>query len=203
MELDHVLYGVGDLDKAAARFLEEYGLTSVEGGRHPQLGTANRIIPVGRGQFLELIAVVDQDSPHPVAKVLGALVSNGDRLFASCLRPDDLDAVAQRLSLSPVTARRNNPDGSVHEWRLAGLDAAAGPDRLPFFIDWGSAPGWSHLEPRHTVETRGFAWLETGGDASRLRDWIGDDRVPIRVVAGEPGPHAVAIATPDGELVIR
>jgi hypothetical protein len=43
MELDHVLVAVDDLDAAATRVEERYGLASVEGGRHQGLGTANRI----------------------------------------------------------------------------------------------------------------------------------------------------------------
>lgn len=183
--------------------MDDYGLLSVEGGRHLEFGTANRIIPVGRGQFLELMAVADNESRHPLATVLRNIVSGRDRLFASCLRPKDLDAVAQRLSLTVITARRRNPDGTDHEWRLAGVDAALGPDRLPFFIDWGTSPGWAHLQPHHTMEADGIAWLEVGGDEARVREWIGDESVPFRVVAGEPGPHAVAIATADGQIVLR
>src|SRR2546422_8395151 len=168
LQIDHVLYGVQDLEAAGRRFRRDYGLWSAEGGRHLNLGTANRIIPVGRSQFVELIAVVDPDSRHPMAEALRESLSGGDRLFGACLRPDDLDAVARRLSIPALPARRRHADGSEHEWRLAGIDAAAGPERLPFFIDWGTAPGWSHLEPHQTRATDGIAWLEVGGGEARV-----------------------------------
>src|SRR5436190_2107644 len=57
--VDHVLLPVRDLDEAAARLEREQGLLAVGGGRHPGLGTANRIVPLGL-QYLELIAVVDE-----------------------------------------------------------------------------------------------------------------------------------------------
>ncbi|HEY8778025.1 MAG TPA: VOC family protein [Gaiellaceae bacterium] len=60
MELDHVLIAVGDLAAAAHEFEVEHGLASIEGGRHPGWGTANRIVPLGKS-YLELVAVVDQD----------------------------------------------------------------------------------------------------------------------------------------------
>ena len=41
-----------------------------------------------------------------------------------------------------------------------------------------------------------------GGDAERLRRWLGGDELPIRVSDGEPGIHRVAIWTADGDLVI-
>ena len=34
LRLDHVVYAVGDLDGAAVRFRQAFGLDSVAGGRH-------------------------------------------------------------------------------------------------------------------------------------------------------------------------
>ena len=70
MQIDHVLYGVQDLDAAATWFEGSFGLSAVSGGAHPAWGTANAILPVGDGQYVELIAVVDGASEHPLAHVL-------------------------------------------------------------------------------------------------------------------------------------
>ena len=59
MELDHVLIACTDLDAAAREFEARVGLSSVEGGRHRDWGTANRIVPLG-SSYLELVTVVDQ-----------------------------------------------------------------------------------------------------------------------------------------------
>src|SRR5258705_6626537 len=56
--VDHVLLPVEDLEAAAQRLYERFGLRSVPGGRHPKVGTANMIVPLGL-QYLELIAIVD------------------------------------------------------------------------------------------------------------------------------------------------
>jgi hypothetical protein len=53
------------------------------------------------------------------------------------------------------------------------------------------------------VQPRGLSWVEVGGDAERLRDWLGGEELPIRVVDGVPGVRRVAITTSDGELVIE
>src|SRR5437764_15398189 len=58
LRIDHVVWGVEDLDRAAAGVRERHGLASVPGGRHPGWGTANRIIPLGPS-YLELLAVAD------------------------------------------------------------------------------------------------------------------------------------------------
>ena len=49
---------MADLASAAHELEAAHGLASVEGGSHPEWGTANRIVPLG-GAYLELIAVVD------------------------------------------------------------------------------------------------------------------------------------------------
>ena len=44
--------------------------------------------------------------------------------------------------------------------------------------------------------------MEVGGDAERLRSWLGREQLPIRVVEGHPGVHAVGVAIADGDLAI-
>src|SRR5262249_37141247 len=60
VSIDHVLIAVTDLAESARRFETEYGLTALVGGRHPGVGTANMIIPLG-SEYLELIAAVDAE----------------------------------------------------------------------------------------------------------------------------------------------
>jgi hypothetical protein len=47
LELDHILIAVADLAAAGHEIEERHGLASIEGGRHPGWGTANRIVPLG------------------------------------------------------------------------------------------------------------------------------------------------------------
>ena len=50
---------MADLAAAAEEIEARHGLASIEGGRHPGWGTANRIVPLGEA-YLELVAVVDE-----------------------------------------------------------------------------------------------------------------------------------------------
>ena len=74
--VDHVLLPVADLDAGAQRLYEQYGLRGMPGGRHPNVGTANVIVPLGL-QYLELIAVVDQE--EAASSRLGARVAQALR----------------------------------------------------------------------------------------------------------------------------
>ena len=199
MRVDHVIFGVADLDLAVERFAERYQLAAQAGGEHPQLGTRNCLVPVGDGQYVELMAVADPASSHPLPRFLSAAIVTGDRPVALCIAPDDLDATAGRLALAVVDGERRTPAGAVVRWRMAGLESALGPERLPFFIDWGGdGPG---LDPALNGDCGGIAWVELGGDPGSARRWLGDEAPPLRFGDGGPGPLAVGIRR-GGEILV-
>src|SRR5687767_14564658 len=138
LRVDHVVYAVDDLDVAAAQFLEEHGLASVDGGRHPGWGTANRIVPLGPA-YLELVAVVDaaEAAASPFGRWVAGVRPRRVRPFGWAVRTDELDAVARRLGLTVASGSRAARDGRLVRWRLAGIEQAAAEPSLPFFIEWG------------------------------------------------------------------
>jgi hypothetical protein len=206
LRLDHVVYAVPDLDEAARRFREEFGLDSTEGGRHERWGTANRIVPLG-DQYLELVAVVDEPMAAETAFGRGVFerAAGDGAWFTISAVSADLDAVASRLRLAVTTGSRTRPDGEILRWRSAGLDEPRREPWMPFFIAWDVTdelhPGRARVG--HGVRATGLAWVEVSGDAERLRMWLGGDELPIRVTDGEPGIRRVAVAIADGELVIE
>ena len=142
--LDHVVICVPDLAEASRKFEIEYGLVSVEGGRHQGQGTANRLIPLG-DWYIELLAVVDPDEAKTSA--LGTWTAHRSArpgADAVCLRPDNFDDRIVELGIAPTEMSRVTPEGHLLKWRLAGFKFTVSTG-LPFFIDWGStcrhAPG--------------------------------------------------------------
>jgi hypothetical protein len=206
LRLDHVVYAVPDLDEAAVRFRGEFGLDSTEGGRHKRWGTANRIVPLG-DQYLELVAAVDEPMAAETAFGRGVLerAARGGGWFTIAAVADDLDAVATRLGLEVGSGSRTRPDGQTVRWRMAGLDDPRREAWMPFFLTW-DVPDELHpgrARAGHGVRATGLERVEVGGDAERLRTWLGGDELPIRVTEDESGIHRVAVSTPDGELVIE
>src|SRR5690348_2134426 len=110
LELDHVVVAAADLEAAAVALEERYGLTSLEGGRHPGWGTANRIVPLG-GAYLELVAVVDEEeaAESGFGRWVAAARPDPLLLLGWAVRTDELDAVAQRLDLDVIPARGREP----------------------------------------------------------------------------------------------
>jgi hypothetical protein len=205
LAIDHVIVVVEDLDAAARRYDEQLGLASVPGGRHPGHGTGNRIVPLG-ASYLELMAVVDPEeaASSPLGSWVGQrLAEVGESPAALCLRTDDVGDVARRTANEPLPMRRTRPDGVTLEWQLVALDAALA-EGLPFFIQWFvddlDHPGRVAVE--HHREAAGIDWVELGADEQRLASWLGPHELPLRLVAGAPGPHRVAVAVANGEPIV-
>jgi hypothetical protein len=203
LSVDHVVFAVADLDGAAVRFLEDLGLASVPGGRHPGWGTANRIVPLG-DTYLELIAVEEEAVANgsPFGASVVRAVSAGDGWLTWALRDDRLDATAARLDLTIGTGERATPDGRILRWRNAGTDDPRRPPELPFFIAWegpdATHPGRTSLE--HPSRADGIAWIELGGDPTVFDRWTGGADLPVRFAEGSEGIVSVALRSPAGDL---
>jgi hypothetical protein len=204
LTLSQVIYGVQDLN-AATRQIESRGFTVIDGGRHPGLGTANRIVPLGDAYF-ELLGVVDKQEAqrNPYGSALLQQTQHGNRLVRWSLRTDVIDEVARERGLTPEKRSRLRPDGTLLTWRAAGLSLSLAEGWLPFFMQWDDPaqfPG--NLPARHAVQPQGIAWLEiTPKDPAQLNQWLGTAQVPLRLVDGTPGIHRVGISTPEGILVL-
>jgi hypothetical protein len=200
VELDHVLIAVTDLEAAARDFESRHGLASVDGGRHRDFGTANRIIPLG-STYLELVAVVDPAAA--AASSFGWWVDRGatdeGRLIGWAVRTSALDEVAGRLELPIRSGSRVTPSGIELRWRSAGIDEAIAEPCLPFFIEWDEGvpyPG-SVDGPRGSI-----ARVVLAGSVDRVAAWLGEHTLPIRVIDGPAEVAAVVLTTAAGEIIL-
>ena len=146
--VDHVLLPVADLDEGGRLVDERFGLRAITGGRHPKVGTANQIVPLGR-QYLELIAVVDptEAAGSRLGRRIGRALEERRMFVAWALRTRDLDALRARLLAAgwalPAIAEgsRKRPDGSVLRWRTQDVDEGGEPSAIPFVIEWDVPEG--------------------------------------------------------------
>lgn len=194
-----------DLEEAAHRLEAEHGVASVAGGRHEGHGTGNRIVPLG-SDYVELMAVVDEDEARagPLGRWVAERAAAGGGPSAVCLRTDDLDGVCRRLGLEPIPMTRERPDGGVVRWRLAGLEAALGPERLPFFIQWevAEADHPARTPVDHGAAVDGIATVEVGGDPAAVAARLGEPVPGVDPVGGPPGVGRITLRRPDGEPVV-
>ena len=99
LAIDHVLIPVDDLVAAGAIVKAGYGLTSIEGGRHPGWGTANRVVPLGDA-YIELVAVIDRNAAALSTFGRWILGATPGQPLGWAVRTRAIAEVGQRLGLS-------------------------------------------------------------------------------------------------------
>src|SRR5260370_17170454 len=118
--VDHILLPVADLEEGAHTLRERHGLQAIPGGRHPKLGTANMIVPLGR-QYLELIAIADpqEAATSRLGKRVTRAVDEGRMFVDWALRTRSVDSLRGNLLAAgwdlppPWAGRRTRPDGTA------------------------------------------------------------------------------------------
>jgi hypothetical protein len=203
--LSQVIVGVTDLDAATERFRAR-GFDVLDGGVHPGVGTANRVIPLG-AHYIELLGVVDAElaREHEYGRSLRRATADGDRLVRWSLRTDAIADVAERLGIAVEPRSRRRPDGELLTWRAAGLELALADATLPFFMEWDHAEQYPGVMPaRHTNGAhRVTALTVTPRDTERFRTWTVGADAPIELItSAEPGLWSVTVETDRGDLVV-
>jgi hypothetical protein len=186
VRIDHVIYATTDLDAASSYIEGQVGVEAVQGGRHEGLGTKNRIVPLGGG-YIELLAVDDPDEAARStfgAALTARIAGEGDGLFGWATAVEDLEDTAERLGTAITTIRREGLSA-----RLTGLAEAMREPYLPFFVQ--RDPGVP--DPGAGGDAGGITWIEVGGNAARLKQWLGDGELPVQTVDPRPRVHAVGI----------
>jgi hypothetical protein len=212
LAIDHISLGTRNLYEGTERLCRETGLGQYEGGWFPGLGIANRIVPLGLDQYIEVESVIDAYSPqHSLTdRWFYDQISSGDVYIGWCLRVDTLEELedhAERMGTEIIqTGLRQRPDGSL-----------SAPARTPDTVYcWQRGlPNIFHIADMSTHPARqpceqpaapqGIAWMEVGGTQQDMIGWLGEEakNLPLTYNGERPGLYAVAINAPDGEIVIR
>jgi hypothetical protein len=203
LAIDHVILPVADLAQAAAEIETRYGLASIEGGRHPAWGTANRIVPLGDA-YVELVAVVDPEMAAQAAFGRWVAGATPGRPLGWAVRTDAIEAVGRSLGLPVVPGHRAAPGGELITWRSAGVDVATRESGLPFFIQWGDGVALPGATPvRHPRGLARLKLLVLSEDPGRLADWLGEHDLPLAVTVGPSGLSAVVLTQGRRDLELR
>jgi hypothetical protein len=151
--IDHLVIAVRDLDDAARELEQRVGLAATGGGRHPTLGTQNRLAWLG-DSYIELVSIAERDVAE--GSWLGvptiAALERGGGLATWAIATDSLDADVAQLRANgarfgdALPGERERPDGSVVRWRLA-IGGALGPAGPPFLIEHDpSSAEWTDVD---------------------------------------------------------
>jgi hypothetical protein len=142
--IDHIVYGVPRrLAQAVGWFAGLTGAQPARGGSHEGMGTANFLIGLGAGAYLEIIGP-DPDQPQPVGgRWFGIDRLTAPRIVTRSIRT--LTSTARWRQREPWATTRpaDNHDPAVRrrrrlQWRLMPPQIELNDGLVPFLIDWGS-----------------------------------------------------------------
>jgi len=215
LALDHLVVAADTLEQGAAWCKSTLGVAPCPGGRHPLMGTHNRLLKIATeacpSAYLEIIAI-DPAAPPPGRvrwfglddAALRARLRQSPRLIHWVARSTQLDAHrADLLDLGhapgePVRASRQTPHGLL-SWRIALRDDGALEcgGALPTLIQWdGGHPAQALPDSGVTL-----AHLALRGLGPSLGDLL-----PLRGVSLHPdaGPALRAtLRAPVGDVTLE
>ncbi len=163
--LDHLVVAAATLEDGAAWCEATFGVAPGPGGKHPLMGTHNRLLALGGEAFprsyLEIIAI-DHESPPPGRRrwfdlddaALQRALAGSPRLIHWVARCKDVAAECADLAQAGIdrgevlAAERDTPQGRLR-WRIAvrpdGQRLVGGA--LPTLIEWGTVHPADQLPP--------------------------------------------------------
>ena len=142
--IDHLVYGVPDLEKAISELELLLGVRAIEGGRHKTKGTRNALINLGSKCYLELLAI-DRDSNVVRPRWMGIDHLTSAKCLRWSLQTQAIEQDADLLSTyDPQLAKidegqRWTPDNKLLKWQMTLPLASPEVELMPFLIDWSQS----------------------------------------------------------------
>jgi len=201
--LDHLAVCAVTLAEGVAAMEARLGVTLAAGGEHPLMGTQNRLLGLGPGLYLEVIAV-DPAAPRPAWPRWFDLdrFTGPPRLANWICRTDDLDAALAAAPPgigAPVALSRGD-----YRWRFAIPPTGVLPfdDAHPGLIEWGGDLHPAKGLPDSRCRLRRL--VVTHPEAAALHRHLGALADPRVVVQAGPEKALMAeIETPFGLRLLQ
>jgi hypothetical protein len=205
--LDHIVWGVPELEEGRRIFENLTGVASVSGGRSPgNTVSHNALANLGNGAYFEIFcpSVVMKSGPWlDLVKEAGK-----PRIVSFCMRVEDEFKALQKnipaaglKGTEPRAMGRVRPDGVEIKWKLLNVSGSKVDNSLPFFIDWlGSRPHPAEDSPTGVLLKRFEVAHPNTGEVKRIFDVL---EIDVPVVTSDKPSFAAYLETPKGSVVLK
>ncbi len=201
------------LDQGSAYVQGCLGLPMHDGGKHPAMGTHNRVLRLGPGQYLEVIAVDPEGRQPDFPRWFNlddaefqAQLKIRPQLITWVVRTNHIDSLAKTIYGQQGCTRAMQRDAL--RWRFAFTDDGSMPGGglIPHLIQWDS-----HIHPTEKLKDTGCRLVNLDGvhiDFASIRRVISsmglDDTMTVHPPSQQrPAGLSARIKTPAGVAVLN
>ena len=206
--LDHLVVAARTLAEGTAYVTHRLGVAPGGGGRHPGMGTHNRVLGLGRSLYLEVIAI-DPQAPVPEWPRWFALddpavrqrLAQRPRLAAWVARTDSIAQLADAVYDRPATIRPMQRDALRWQFAFTADGSLPGDGMLPYLIQWETAEHPAANMPPSGCRLSELTATHTDRGVLETLRFIADAETPLTVhAAGPENPPGLRawIRTPNG-----
>jgi hypothetical protein len=210
-ELDHIIIGAASLEQGAAFIRERLGVEIGSGGKHPDMGTHNRLMRLGETAFLEVISI-DPDAPPPTRPrwfklddpAMRSCLAECPRLLSWAVRSPDVVAAAKLASYDPGEVLSLRRDALTWRLTVPAEGRIPGDGVLPHIIQWddGLRP-WERMAERDCRLKELVITHPRPEDVEiRLQSIGAMGTIPLHVKQGPEPRLAASIGTAGGTIVV-
>ena len=207
---DHLVIGARTLDEGAAWVEERLGVPMSPGGRHEAMGTHNRLLSLGPGRFLEVIAI-DPDGKAPGrprwfdldAPEMQARLARSPALIHWVARTDDITHAIEATASGRCDVLSLSRGG--FRWRIGvpPSGALAQDGIAPTMIQWDGGGHPSEFLPDAGCRLEALVLRHPGAPATlRALSLAGLDPDDPIEAHGEAGGVTARIRTPRGIVTL-
>lgn len=141
--LDHIVVAADTLEQGTAYVHERLGMAPAGGGMHAAMGTHNRVLKLGRDQYLEVIAI-DPEGRRPEFPrwfnlddpVLQARLKIRPRLITWVARTDAIDSLTEKIHGQRGAVRPMQRDALRWRFAFTADGSMSGDGLIPHLIQW-------------------------------------------------------------------
>lgn len=211
LALDHLVVAARTLEEGARWLEARTGVATVAGGRHSLMGTHNRLMGLGEGAYLEIIAI-DPEAPPPGrprwfaldAPAMQHRLSAGPALVHWVARTDDIDA-AKRIAPDLVGDVLALSRGD-YRWRIGVPADGSLPAHgaFPTVIQWegGRHPASALPDSGCRLERLTARTPAAAECLSTLRRLGLPESAPVLLVASEATGLSAVLHSPRGVVLL-
>ncbi|WP_233493053.1 MULTISPECIES: VOC family protein [unclassified Meiothermus] len=207
--LDHLVVAARTLGEGSAYVEQVLGLPTSPGGKHPKMGTHNRLLNLGGGVYLEVIAIDPQSAPPDRPRWFGLdsqavreSLEAGPRLIHWVARTDGLEGALARL---PELGRIHRMSRDDLSWDITIPDDGSLLEGglVPTLISWGDTPHPTTRLPEVGCRLVGLRGVHPRPERVAQALWKLDMAEALELHQGEQVGLEAKIQTPGGLRLLR